>query len=35
MDIDQRVVENDFSSNVMVENAPIGMYAKYGRIQKA
>jgi len=32
MDIHQRVVENCFSSNVVVVNA---VYAKYGRIHKA
>jgi len=35
MDIHQRVVENGFTMNVMVVNAMIGMYAKYGRIHKA
>jgi len=35
MDIHQRVVENRFSSNVVVMNALIGMHTKHGRIHKS
>jgi len=35
MDIHQRVVENGFSSNIVVMNALIEMYTKCGRIYKA
>ena len=35
MKIHQRVVENGFSSNFMVVNALIDMYAKSGTIHKA
>ena len=34
MEINQRLVENDFSLNFMVVNALIDIYAKYGRIHK-
>jgi len=35
MYIHQRVVEDDFASNVVVMNALIDMYAKYGSVEKA